>query len=96
MRAVNVHVGRIQKTDGYSPSPQLDGEAGECEENNGKEAFKCLECKLLFISMCHMLGNNIFDHESCRRHLGVMMCKNCALDLIGLDNIRTHMDSRGG
>ena len=31
LRALNVHVGRIHKADGYSSIPQLDGEAGQFE-----------------------------------------------------------------
>ena len=73
--------------------PHLDGEPEEgLEENDGQEAFKCLQCKLLFIPGSHMHGNEIFDYESCRRHLGVNKCRNCALPLIGLDRMRAHME----
>ena len=73
--------------------PQLDGEPEEgLEENDGQEAFKCLQCKLLFIPGSHMHGNEIFDYESCRRHLGVNKCRNCALPLIGLDRMRAHLE----
>ena len=87
--AFNFHVGRIHKADGYSPILQLDGEAGQSEENNGKEAFKCLECKLLFIPMCHMLGNKTFDYESCRRNLRVIKFKNCASTVGGRGDGKT-------
>ena len=73
--------------------PQLDGEPEEgVEENDGSEAFKCLQCKLVFIPMSHMHGNQIFDYDSCRRHLGVNKCRNCALPLIGLARMRAHME----
>ena len=93
MRAINAHVGRVHKADGCSPIPQLDGEAGKLDENDGKEAFTCLECEMTFILMCYMYGNTIYEYESCRKHVGAIKCKDCALDLIGLDNIRMHMET---
>ena len=73
--------------------PQLDGEPAQgFIENDGKEAFECLQCKLLFIPGSHMHGNTIFEYEACRRHYGVSKCKNCALPLIGLDRTRAHME----
>ena len=71
--------------------PQLDGEPAQgFIENDGKEAFECLQCKLLFIPGSHMHGNTIFEYEACRRHYGVSKCKNCALPLISLDRMRAH------
>ena len=79
--------------EGNANIPQLDGEPEEgLQENEGKEAFECLQCKLVFIPMSHMHGNPIFDYESCRKHLGVSKCKNCAMALIGLDRTRAHME----
>ena len=70
LRALNVHVGIIHKADGYTSITHLNGEAGRYEENNGKEAFKCSECKLLFILMCHMLGNKILSMKAAEDILG--------------------------
>ena len=88
LRAINAHVGRVQKADGCSLIPQLDGEAGNLDENDGKEAFTC---EMTFIPMCYMCM--IYVYESCRKHVGAIKCKDCALDLIGLDNIRMHMET---
>ena len=88
LRAINAHVGRVHKADGCSPIPQLDGEAGNLDENDGKEAFTC---EMTFIPMCYMCM--IYVYESCRKHVGAIKCKDCALDLIGLDNIRMHMET---
>ena len=79
--------------EGIANIPQLDGEPEEgLQENEGKEAFECRQCKLVFIPMSHMHGNPIFDYKSCRRHLGVSKCKNCRMPLIGLDRTRAHME----
>ena len=73
--------------------PQLDGEPAQgLKENDGTEAFECGQCKLLFIPMSHMYGNPIYKYESCRRHLGVDKCKNCAMPIIGLDKMKAHME----
>ena len=65
----------------------------EYGENDGKAAFKCLECKLVFIPMSYMHGDGIVDYELCRRHVGVIKCENCAMPLVGLNRIRSHREN---
>ena len=59
-------------------------------ENDGKTAFKCLQCKMFFLPGSFMYGNEIAEYDLCRTHLGVTKCEMCAMDLIGLDKIRVH------
>ena len=50
--------------EGIANIPQLDGEPEEgLQENEGKEAFECRQCKLVFIPMSHMHGNPIYDYQ---------------------------------
>ena len=58
-------------------------------ENIGT-AFRCLQCRLLFLPMSHLDGNNIVNYETCRMHIGVLKCENCAIVLVGLAKIGCH------
>ena len=40
-------------------------------ENIEQSAFRCLECRMLFLPTSHVDGSNILDFSSCRRHIGV-------------------------
>ena len=66
----------------------------EYGENDGKTAFKCLECKLVFIPMSYMHGDGIVDYELCRRHVGVIKCENCAMPLVGLNRVASQCGSQ--
>ena len=44
----------------------------EYEENDGKKAFRCLQCKLFYLPGTHMFGNEILDYAICGKHLGVI------------------------
>ena len=65
----------------------------EYGENDGKSAFKCSECKLLFIPMTYFHGDGIADYEHCGKHIGVLKCENCAMPLVGLERIRSHREN---
>ena len=56
----------------------------------GQEAFKCFQCGMLYIPTSHVDGNPIATHETCRMHIGVHKCVNCAHVLVGLAKIRCH------
>ena len=58
--------------------------------NNGKTAFRCHQCRMLFIPVSHKEGNMIEDYNLCRRHIGVIKCEHCARVLVGLTKIRCH------
>ena len=61
-------------------------------ETIGKTAFRCLQCRILFLPISHLDGNTIVDYESCRSHIGVVKCEKCAFVLVGLAKIRCHRE----
>ena len=62
-------------------------------ENDGQSAFKCNECKMLYLPGIFMCRNKIEEFSSCRTHLGVHKCKMCVMDVIGLEKIRMHRET---
>ena len=54
----------------------------------GQEAFRCFQCRMLYIPTSHVDGNPIVTHEMCRMHIGVCKCVHCAHVLVGLAKIR--------
>ena len=59
-------------------------------ENIAETAFRCLQCRMLFLPVLHSEENDIANYESCSRHIGVKRCENCAFVLVGLARIRCH------
>ena len=59
-------------------------------ENIGKEAFRCLQCRMMFLPTSHLEGNRIKNFDLCRMHIGVHKCENCAHVLVGLARLRCH------
>ena len=53
-------------------------------------AFRCFQCRMLFLPAAHIDGNKIENYESCRRHIGIAKCQSCAIVLVGLAKIRCH------
>ena len=37
-------------------------------DNIEKTAFRCFQCRMLFLPVSHIHGNEIVKYESCRRH----------------------------
>ena len=58
----------------------------------GQEAFRCFQCRMLYIPTSHVDGNPIVTHEMCRMHIGVCKCVHCAHVLVGLAKIRCHRE----
>ena len=59
-------------------------------ETVGITPFRCHECRMLFLPENYAEGNTIENFESCRSHLGVLKCKQCAIVLVGLTKIGCH------
>ena len=64
---LKTHEGKV-----HSVIPQMDGQYEELfEENEGKDAFKCLRCKLFYLPMSHIYGNPIVEFKTCKKHIGI-------------------------
>ena len=81
----------VAKTDIHVNDEMCNDE--EYHENYGKTAFRCMECKMVYIPGTFMHGNEIVDYNLCKQHLGVIKCEVCRMDLIGFDRIRVHRES---
>ena len=62
----------------------------EVVDSTGKIAFRCHQCRMLYLPVSYKDGNKIEDYEICRSHIGVTKCENCARVLVGLTKIRCH------
>ena len=58
--------------------------------SNGRTAFRCSQCQMLYLPEDHEDGNEIVNYELCRRHIGVYKCESCARVIVGLARIRCH------
>ena len=67
-------------------SEQIGDETGNVEGT----AFRCHECRMLYLPETHREGNPITDFEKCRRHIGVKKCDSCARVIVSLARIRCH------
>ena len=56
-------------------------------ESIGQRAFRCQECRMLFLPTSHLDGSVISDFNSCQRHIGVQKCPKCKIVLVGLAKI---------
>ena len=59
-------------------------------ESIGNRAFRCNECRMLFLPSSHVDGSKIEDFNSCRRHIGVQKCSSCKIVFVGLAKIGCH------
>ena len=64
----------------------------EYHENDGKTAFRCMECKMVYIPGTFMHGKEIVDYNLCKQHLEVIKCEVCRMDLIGFYRIIVHRE----
>ena len=58
--------------------------------SDGKTAFRCFQCRMLYLPDDHRDRNHIMNYEHCRRHMGVFKCESCAKVIVGLARIRCH------
>ena len=58
--------------------------------NDGSTAFRCFQCRMLYIPEAHREGNIIKNYELCQRHIGVLKCDGCAKMIVGMAKIRCH------
>ena len=65
----------------------------EFEETDGKTAFRCLQCKIVYIPGTYMHGDTILEINQCRGHNGVIKCENCRMDLVGMQRIKSHRET---
>ena len=64
--------------------------AGEDIVSDGRTAFRCFQCQMLYLPEAYKDGNKITNYEMCRRHIGVLNCEICARVIVGLAGIRCH------
>ena len=55
--------------------------------DDGKTAFRCFQCRLLYLPVDHSDRNLIVNYDLCRRHIGVYKCESCARVIVGLARI---------
>ena len=61
------------------------------EELDPGEAFTCFQCKIEHYPDNYVNeGQKLKMYGLCRWHLGVLRCKNCSKNLIGLGTVRVH------
>ena len=80
-----------EKSTFCEPTEKVRDEFCPDDVYNG-EAFRCFQCRMLYIPKSHLDGNPIVAHERCRMHIGVLKCESCAHVLVGLAKIRCHRE----
>ena len=89
----NDEVGNLQEQEAQVPNDELypDDIYHQAEsESIGQRAFRCQECRMLFLPTSHLDGSVISDFNSCQRHIGVQKCPKCKIVLVGLAKIGCH------
>ena len=76
--------------DEVCPDNEYAGENDNDIGSDGRTAFRCFQCRMLYLPMDYKDGNQIVNYELCRRHIGVFKCERCAKVVVGLGRIRCH------
>ena len=89
--AVPAFVGPAQEVcDEVCPDTVYASANGDDFGNDGSTAFRCFQCRMLYIPEAHREGNIIKNYELCQRHIGVLKCDGCAKMIVGMAKIRCH------
>ena len=88
--AAVVTVASTEVVDEFCPDTEYASANDDDFGSDGRIAFRCFQCRMLYLPKDHKEGNHIVNYELCRRHIGVFKCESCAKVVVGLARIRCH------